>query len=145
MYRQHNTSITRTKTATTCSRLHRHRKYNKLKTGQKTPQIFIQNKRASSKVRIYSYKLCFDYFQRSTGFEFVNCFRVYETASIVSSDIETTSFQSETTGRHTALSECSSVSRLHVAGRKRPQRRRKQRLQVTLYVYIYVMRNCGPR
>nr|CAH7745858.1 unnamed protein product [Callosobruchus chinensis] len=55
--------------------------------------------------------------------------RVYETASIVSSDLETTSFQSETTGRHTALSECSSVSRLHVAGRKRPQRRRKQRLQ----------------
>ncbi|XP_066153828.1 segment polarity protein dishevelled homolog DVL-3 isoform X1 [Euwallacea fornicatus] len=55
--------------------------------------------------------------------------RVYETASIVSSDIETTSFQSETTGRHTALSECSSVSRLQVAGRKRPQRRRKQRLQ----------------
>ncbi|XP_019763627.1 segment polarity protein dishevelled homolog DVL-3 isoform X1 [Dendroctonus ponderosae] len=53
--------------------------------------------------------------------------RVYETASIVSSDIETTSFQSETTGRHTALSECSSVSRLHVAGRKRPQRRRKPR------------------
>ncbi|XP_056637388.1 segment polarity protein dishevelled homolog DVL-3 isoform X1 [Diorhabda sublineata] len=55
--------------------------------------------------------------------------RVYETASIVSSDLETTSFQSETTGRHTALSECSSVSRLQVAGRKRPQRRRKQRLQ----------------
>lgn len=55
--------------------------------------------------------------------------RVYETASVASSDLETTSFQSETTGRHTALSECSSVSRLHVAGRKRPQRRRKQRLQ----------------
>lgn len=55
--------------------------------------------------------------------------RLYETASIVSSDLETTSFQSETTGRHTALSECSSVSRLHVAGRKRPQRRRKQRIQ----------------
>ncbi|CAG9815190.1 unnamed protein product [Phaedon cochleariae] len=55
--------------------------------------------------------------------------RVYETESIVSSDLETTSFQSETTGRHTALSECSSMSRLHVAGRKRPQRRRKQRLQ----------------
>lgn len=54
-------------------------------------------------------------------------YRVYETGSIVSSDLETTSFQSETTGRHTALSEFSSVSRLHVAGRKRPQRRRKQR------------------
>lgn len=56
-------------------------------------------------------------------------FRLYETASIVSSDLETTSFQSETTGRHTALSECSSVSRLHVASRKRPQRRRKPRMQ----------------
>ncbi|XP_065173056.1 segment polarity protein dishevelled homolog DVL-3 isoform X1 [Atheta coriaria] len=55
--------------------------------------------------------------------------RLYETASIVSSDLESTSFQSETTGRHTALSECSSMSRLHVAGRKRPQRRRKQRMQ----------------
>lgn len=33
------------------------------------------------------------------------------------------------TGRHTALSECSSVSRLHVASRKRPQRRRRQRPQ----------------
>ncbi|XP_031329952.1 segment polarity protein dishevelled homolog DVL-3 isoform X2 [Photinus pyralis] len=55
--------------------------------------------------------------------------RLFETSSIVSSDLETTSFQSETTGRHTALSECSSVSRLHVASRKRPQRRRKQRLQ----------------
>lgn len=64
----------------------------------------------------------------------ITLFRVYETASIVSSDIETTSFQSETTGRHTALSECSSVSRLHVAGRKRPQRRRKQRIQVNISV-----------
>ncbi|KAL1502625.1 hypothetical protein ABEB36_007743 [Hypothenemus hampei] len=55
--------------------------------------------------------------------------RVYEASSIVSSDIETTSFQSETTGRNTALSECSSVSGLRVTGRKRPQRRRKPRLQ----------------
>lgn len=54
--------------------------------------------------------------------------RVYE-SSIVSSDVESTSFASETTGRHTALSECSSVSRLQVAGRKRPQRRRRQRPQ----------------
>lgn len=58
--------------------------------------------------------------------------RLYETESIVSSDLETTSFVSETTGRHTALSECSSVSRLHVGNRKRPQRRRKQRMQVSL-------------
>ncbi|GLV38250.1 dishevelled [Carabus blaptoides fortunei] len=55
--------------------------------------------------------------------------RVYETSSIVSSDVESTSFVSETTGRHTALSECSSVSRLQVASRKRPQRRRRQRPQ----------------
>lgn len=54
--------------------------------------------------------------------------RVYE-SSIMSSDVESTSFASETTGRHTALSECSSVSRLQVANRKRPQRRRRQRPQ----------------
>lgn len=54
--------------------------------------------------------------------------RVYE-SSVISSDVESTSFASETTGRHTALSECSSVSRLQVAGRKRPQRRRRQRPQ----------------
>lgn len=54
--------------------------------------------------------------------------RVYE-SSVISSDVETTSFASETTGRHTALSECSSVSRLQVANRKRPQRRRRQRPQ----------------
>lgn len=54
--------------------------------------------------------------------------RVYE-SSVVSSDVESTSFASETTGRHTALSECSSVSRLQVASRKRPQRRRRQRPQ----------------
>lgn len=68
-----------------------------------------------------------------TFFEFIDdqfVLRLFETSSVVSSDLETTSFQSETTGRHTALSECSSVSRLHVASRKRPQRRRKQRLQV---------------
>lgn len=54
--------------------------------------------------------------------------RVYE-SSVMSSDVESTSFASETTGRHTALSECSSVSRLQVASRKRPQRRRRQRPQ----------------
>lgn len=54
--------------------------------------------------------------------------RVYE-SSVISSDVESTSFASETTGRHTALSECSSVSRLQVANRKRPQRRRRQRPQ----------------
>ncbi|XP_047039083.1 segment polarity protein dishevelled homolog DVL-3 [Helicoverpa armigera] len=62
----------------------------------------------------------------------------YETASVLSSDLDSTSLfdsQSEittTTGRHTnasvdrALTECSSVSHLQVSSRKRPQRRRKR-------------------
>ncbi|XP_048485847.1 segment polarity protein dishevelled homolog DVL-3 isoform X2 [Plutella xylostella] len=62
----------------------------------------------------------------------------YETASVLSSDLDSTSLfdsQSEittTTGRHTnasvdrALTECSSVSHLQVSNRKRPQRRRKR-------------------
>lgn len=62
----------------------------------------------------------------------------YETASVISSDLDSTSLfdsQSEittTTGRHTnasvdrALTECSSISHLQVSNRKRPQRRRKR-------------------
>lgn len=62
----------------------------------------------------------------------------YETASVLSSDLDSTSlFDSRSeitasTGRHTeasadrALTECSSVSHLQVSSRKRPQRRRKR-------------------
>ncbi|XP_044741381.1 segment polarity protein dishevelled homolog DVL-3 isoform X3 [Chrysoperla carnea] len=49
----------------------------------------------------------------------------HDTASVLSSELDTTSFL-ET---ESAITECSSMSRLHVSGRKRPQRRRKPRLQ----------------